>query len=47
MRRKTVWKISAYIQYNIKMNVWTIYCGCELNLSDSNEGLKSVTTVTE
>jgi len=45
--KKTVWKISDYIQYNIKMNIRTMYCGCELNLSDSNEGTKFVTTMNE
>jgi hypothetical protein len=45
--KKMVWKISDYIQYNIKMNIRTMYCGCELNLSDSNEGIKFVTTMTE
>jgi hypothetical protein len=29
------------------MNIRTIYCGCELNLSDSKEGIKFVTTMTE
>jgi hypothetical protein len=46
-KNKMVCKISDYIQYNIKMNIRTIYCGCELNLSDLNEGIKFVTTMIE